>query len=80
MFAKILSYFGKSSDSPAGTATKQDLLNSLRTAAIVGLSGGIVLFLQKVSEADFGPLSALAVPAIAAAIDYVRRVATDYTK
>lgn len=80
MLKKLLAIFGKDSGTPAGEFNKQDVLNSLRTAAIAAISGGVVIFLEKVGAIDFGPLSVVAVPAVAAAIDYVRRLATDYSK
>lgn len=80
MVGKILGWLGKDSGTSAGEVNKQDVVNSLRTAAIAAVSGGIVIFLEKVGAMDLGPLSALAVPVVAAAIDYVRRVATDYSK
>ena len=80
MIGKILSWLGKDSGTPSGEVNKQDALNSIRTAAIAALSGGVVIFLEKVGAIDLGPLSALSVPLIAAAIDFVRRLATDYSK
>ena len=77
MFGKILSYFGKKSDSPAGAASKQDILNSIRSAAIYALSIGGVAFLESVGKIDIGPYGMLAAPVIAGAIDYLRRWATD---
>lgn len=76
MFGKLLKWFGKS-DSPAGQVVAADAVKSLRTAAITALAAGGVVFLQSVSQMDFGPYGVLAAPVIAGGIDYLRRWVTD---
>ena len=79
MTQAILQWLEKGSNSPAATATQQDALKALRTAAILGLSTAAVAALQAFQGLDLGPYQVIAGPLIGFALDFVRRWATDNT-
>lgn len=79
MTQAILKWLEKGSNSPAATATQQDVLKALRTAAILGVSTAAVALLQSFQGLDLGPFQVISGPLIGFALDFVRRWATDNT-
>ncbi len=70
---------GAKSDSKSGSLNWDDILSTIRDAAIVAGSAAAVQFLEAVNAIDFGLYESLVAGAVGFAIVAIRRLVKDYS-